>query len=610
MRIVYLTFSNSQQAPLPTLQEEDDKVHKTLAQRDVAHHFRLHRDSFSTIPKIAEYLLLYQEQIALFHFSGHAGRDQLLLDDNAANAVGITQLLSRCSNLQLVVLNGCSTKGQVSALLEAGVPVIIATSAPVNDRTATQFAISFYQSLADGFKSIGEAFEDGIAAAQTQSKTTLKVERTRGIVLSDAQKDEPLWGLHCREESDLDWKLPLGSHAVPPDYMPNEKLIEKLIEAIAPYDAEAKKIKQQEDLGAEVSAREKKKAILQSLPHPVSQQLRKLMSKEKGMGEDHVFFVRPGVDRLRQMSYTYSTLVELLAFILLAELWEALEEQEERKKALKIIQSAVGQGKNFAPFKQKKLKDIKISPANFEALKGFFLPLPGDKKPFDFVALIRSIRLVLEQNELPFFVEELKNLSRIFNEDTEFDTACRYLEAIRQQFARQGSPGDEEAAQLCPLAENKLATVFGALGFLARYSLSSVRHINVLKFRYPPAARFNHNVIRLKQEFLELEEGQEIMNDYLHTASVIVQRRDSDGSHFLNLSPFVIDKSAFDKKAELAKLFFFERYEKSGDAQCYRDVYKPGDQPLLVRGERHFQPLKIQFDAFAESLFNQPLRAL
>ncbi|MEK7256100.1 MAG: CHAT domain-containing protein, partial [Bacteroidota bacterium] len=564
MRIAYLTFSNSQQAPLPTLQEEDDSVHKTLAQRDVAHHFRLHRDSFSTIPKIAEYLLLFQEQIALFHFSGHAGRDQLLLDDSAANASGIAQLLARCPNLQLVVLNGCSTKGQVSALLEAGVPVVIATSAPVKDRTAAQFAISFYQSLADRFKSIGEAFEDGIAAAQTQSGQAIKVERTRGaLVLSDVQKDEPLWGLHCREESDLDWKLPLGSHAAPPDYKPNVELIEQLIDAIAPYDAEAKKIKQQEDLGVEVSAGEKKKAILRSLPHPVSQQLRKLMSKEKGMGEDHLFFDRPGAERLRQMSYTYSTLVELLAFILLAELWEALDEKE-------------GQA------------SLQIPPGSLDTVKSFFNPLPGDKKPFDFVALIRSIRLVLEQNELPFFVEELKDLSRIFNEDTEFASACRYLEAIRQQFARQGSPGDEEAAQLCPLAENKLATVFGALGFLARYSLSSVRHINDLKFRYPPAALFNHKVIRLKQEFLELEEGQEIMNNYLHAASVIIQRRvhpdflgDSDGSRFLNLSPFVIDESAFDEKAELAKLFFFERYEKSLDAQRYRHVYKPGDLPLV-----------------------------
>ncbi len=246
MHILFLSYANSLQHPLPTLQEEDDRVYQMLARREAERHFRLHRDSFTTIPKISEYLALFQDDIALFHYSGHAGRDQLLLDDAAANATGIAQLLGRCPNLKLAVLNGCSTKGQVMALLEAGVPAVIATSAAVDDRTATQFAILFYQAMTDSHRSIGDAFQDAVASAQTQSGQALKAERTRGIALrTDARRaEEPLWGLYYREESDLEWKLPLAAYAPPAAYLPNERLIEKLLEAMAPFNEEVRKIKE------------------------------------------------------------------------------------------------------------------------------------------------------------------------------------------------------------------------------------------------------------------------------------------------------------------------------------------------------------------------------
>ena len=581
MQVIFLSYANSQQDPLPTLQEEDDRAYQMLARREAERHFRLHRDSFTTIPKISEYMALFQDDIAVFHYSGHAGKDRLLLDDAAANAAGITHLLGRCPNLKLAVLNGCSTKGQVQALLEAGLPAVIATSAPVGDRTATQFAIAFYQAMADSHRSIGDAFQDALASAQTQSEQALKAESARGIDLGTDERpaEAPLWGLYYREESALEWKLPLAAYAPPVAYTPNERLIEKLLEALAPYDEEARKIVEQEDMGVERSAGEKKKAILKCLPHPVSQQLRKLMSKEKGI-EDHVFYDKPGPDRLRQIAHTYSTMIELLAFILLADLWQALE---------------------------KKAGELQLQPADLAALLAFLVRQPGEKKPFDFLPLIRSIRQIMERNELAFFMEEFAAVRQRFNAETAFAAACRFLEALRQRMADKGGLSDAEAFELCPTAEEKLAVVFGQLGFLAAYSLSSVRHINVLKFRYPTTPLFNHKVIRLAQEFMELEERPEVMNTFMDAASVLLQHKKGDTYRFLNLSPFVIDESAFDEKAELAKLFFFERYEKALDAQRYRHVYKPGDLPLVVKDQRHFKVLRAQFDAFSRSLFQKKL---
>ena len=59
MNVVFLSFANSQQAPLPTLQKEDDAVFKSLAPRALKTTFppspRFH---FTTIDKITEYVCL------------------------------------------------------------------------------------------------------------------------------------------------------------------------------------------------------------------------------------------------------------------------------------------------------------------------------------------------------------------------------------------------------------------------------------------------------------------------------------------------------------------------------------------------------------------------
>lgn len=220
MERIFLAYANSQQSPLPTLQEEDEQVHKALSRREADGHFRLHRESFATIANIAHYLTHYQAEIALFSYSGHAGHSELLLGDEAANAAGIAQLLGRCPKLRLVLLNGCSTRGQVDALLRAGLPAVIATSAPVGDRAAAQFAITFFQALSDNRRTIGQAFEDGIAAAQVQSHQALRAQIHRGVLALDEEEGQALspslWGLYCREEGSLGWKLPEAAPDAPP----------------------------------------------------------------------------------------------------------------------------------------------------------------------------------------------------------------------------------------------------------------------------------------------------------------------------------------------------------------------------------------------------------
>lgn len=149
MDVLCLAFANDRANPLPILQDEDNNLNRILAPRQLKQHYILIRDSYASITSVTNTIAQSKDQLRIFLYSGHAGRDKLLLEGQAANAEGIAYLLGQCPNLQLVFLNGCSTKGQVYSLLQKGIPVVIATSAPVEDKKANEFSSRFFQALND-----------------------------------------------------------------------------------------------------------------------------------------------------------------------------------------------------------------------------------------------------------------------------------------------------------------------------------------------------------------------------------------------------------------------------------------------------------------------------
>ncbi len=59
-----------------------------------------------------------------------------------AHSEGLVSFLGNQDGLQLVFINGCSSKPQASDLLEAGVPAVIGTSQPIVDETFLQIWLS------------------------------------------------------------------------------------------------------------------------------------------------------------------------------------------------------------------------------------------------------------------------------------------------------------------------------------------------------------------------------------------------------------------------------------------------------------------------------------
>lgn len=209
MKTLLFCFANNRDRPLPELRHEDDTIDRLLDPLSSQQYFQKIRDSFATTDSVASKLLAYQDSLCLFHFSGHAGSSALHLEDSAARAVGIAQLLARCPQLQLIFLNGCSTLEHIRLLRENGSKAaIIATSSPVEDAVATQFSIAFYRALGSG-TTLLEALER--ARLELQVKNTLTLDTIRdGFLTEQEEISRNQWYFSAPDELSTAWKLPAG----------------------------------------------------------------------------------------------------------------------------------------------------------------------------------------------------------------------------------------------------------------------------------------------------------------------------------------------------------------------------------------------------------------
>ena len=235
--IIFLAFANDRDDRaryLRNLPEEARQVREALGAAEQRGHCELILRQNATVGDILDVFqdARYRDRIAIFHFGGHADGYRLLLETAegkpaAADAGGLARFLAQQRGLQLVFLNGCSTEGQVSDLLDAGVHAVIATDQAVEDTMATSFAARFYQGLAGG-AAIGTAFEQAKAAMQMQGGA---VFRHLGAAEEEQPEDGRLpWRLHTRPgaEGSADWDLAkaandpfYGLPELPPTALPN-----------------------------------------------------------------------------------------------------------------------------------------------------------------------------------------------------------------------------------------------------------------------------------------------------------------------------------------------------------------------------------------------------
>ena len=221
--IIVLAFANEQEGRryLRDLPQELRGLQGILEEAERAGLCRVKLLSNATLDQIFDAFTRNRDRVTILHYAGHADSGRLLLESGVAggspaHAAGLATYLRECSGLQLVFLNGCSTRAQVAGLLEAGVPAVIATARAIDDGMARAFAVAFYTELASGVP-LRAAFEKArgrVQAARGEGPKSYYRSRDFGDLANDADSPDPAdddgfpWEFRPRTDLVKIWSLP------------------------------------------------------------------------------------------------------------------------------------------------------------------------------------------------------------------------------------------------------------------------------------------------------------------------------------------------------------------------------------------------------------------
>ena len=108
------------------------------------------------------------------------------------------------------------------------------------------------------------------------------------------------------------------------------------------------------------------------------------------------------------MITVYDTIIELMGFIMLAQLWESLF----HKRELKIDHEVTTQ------------------------VKKFLTQSPAGREENNYIPIIKVIRKFLNDNQIQYFVDELQFLSDIFKEGESFSKPANFWTPSKDAFER------------------------------------------------------------------------------------------------------------------------------------------------------------------------------
>ncbi|KAA3625877.1 MAG: CHAT domain-containing protein [Bacteroidetes bacterium] len=563
--VILLAFSNDNDDHLALLDAERRAISDHLVPLESQQYLQLHSEPSARIKDLTRYFTLFKDRISIFHYAGHAASTKIFLQEGDADAEGLANLLATQSNIKLVFLNGCSTREQVKKLIDLGVPSVIATSVPVSDPAAKDFADNFYKALATEH-SIEEAFTVAASAYQMGSGTEVKIHRSLDIDEEGDSTDEMPWGLYVSKDKQdvLQWKIPLKSAAsfiirdanlkYQPGTSLNKKLVETIANSIMPYAETIRDlIEEAKRKRREPKMRDLRVAVIDAFPTPVGTHLRKLLQAET-----------INTDRLQKIVNVYSIAAQFLAYILLAQLWDEkhhnnqLEIPEEHKNNLKR-----------------------------------FLGLSSEEvRGYNYINLIRTLGDIFENNKVEPFIAEFSELRKEFRADSEFRKACSFLEELKVVLKTKVS--SDEVESFCVQAEDHLCEVFKHIGFSTKYTLMTIKRIDLIKERHK-TPEYLHNLVILDKLTAAFGELDDVLysTSFTENESVILLYDEDDVSPNLNLSPFLIDENALSGQKN-SKLFFYHHQQDSGVHYLLTDNLK---DTMEVNQDRYGQ-IKDLFDRF------------
>ena len=522
--VVYFAFSNDIENPLSSLKEESRNVYQALVPLENKRQIKILRDEnaatddiINTLQRIADPSNDYE--LIIFHYGGHADGTGIHLVDDAGNATGLANLLAGFKeSLATVFLNGCSTGAQVDLLLRLGIRSVIATSAPIEDKSATELAAILYRKLAVR-STIRLAFD--FAAAGIQLKTGKKsvtnpVDVTRGLMLNEEPSNDFPWSLNFdrQKENVLDWSLPYpmasGAGFVDEEVAPNEYLLDTVFE-MAAYDEEIRRDVEHENVVED----ELFAILIRSFPWIISSQLQVLKSAIPSMQQ-------PTIDRLKQLLSAYVAASQVAYYLSLSWLWQ-----------LKV---------------RGEIQDFNLDYEDACEIEKEEFPT------FDFVQQAVYIIREIQRQGKDIYVRETAGLVQSFEQQDEFYQAYFFLQSRREQHFAGGLGHFEPAIRnVCQETEFYLSIFLKKLAFLVRYQMVTCRKVNIRSNRHI-TTHYEHFISKLhvNQDGINISKDPLEFEDLvLDSRSVILLKQEEENKwSFLNLTPFIIDKNAyFDQNA-------------------------------------------------------------
>lgn len=146
--------------------EEVSKIKECIKRSKFRERFEIH-SNLAIDPNALRRALLDNEP-HIVHFIGHGEKEGIVLDDKMGfvkltSAEKISSLFKLCMNhVECVILNACYTSSQAKTISKY-IPYVIGIKKEIEDETAIEFALGFYDALGAG-KSVKEAFEFGCNA--------------------------------------------------------------------------------------------------------------------------------------------------------------------------------------------------------------------------------------------------------------------------------------------------------------------------------------------------------------------------------------------------------------------------------------------------------------
>ena len=516
--IVYFAFANDPTAHLAQLKEESGALKSALLPMENKEYIKLEREESVSNDKLIELLASYKDRIAIFHYAGHAESDHLRMEGGEAFAKGVAALMKDQENIKLVFLNGCSTKGQVEAYLAAGIKAVIATSVPIEDTMAKDFSTAFYQAMANK-RSIKRAFEFAYAAIQSKYNDVPPAEIHRGMGRAATQKksDALPWGLYLNEiggDEVLSWRLPFyRREGLPAGILSRiqkdvdvNKFILMILDDMCRYNEDIyhQKWERREGEDRRLDSSKLLNLVIENFPWIIGSQVRLLRDP---------MYIKPDQSRLEQLVSTYIVSAQMLYFILLSDFWEIR------------LRETLDLPKGFL--------------SNHQMTKGNLLNS-------DFLAKAASVYEVLADNDCEMFMPELEGFfEQLKDEKSYLFMAKGYLENIRKELG--GTITDLE--QKCLQTEQALSIILKEMAFLSGYKLLAVRDISI---ENPRGSEMEYDLAFGKLNGLaehELTIYKDAENrrkkSFTNCSSIILASTEKNFNHYLNLSPFLIDKNTF-----------------------------------------------------------------